>query len=248
MSGKIHLLLPDSHSTPGQHNKRYEWFAHLINDVRPDTVVDIGDFWSMDSLCSYDKGTKGFEGRRYKKDIEAGLDAQDRIYTITRRSKRKLPRFVRTLGNHEQRIVKAVDRDPVLEGTIGLSDLQSKDYGWEEHPFLEPVNIDGVNYAHYFASGVLARPVPNARQLLLKQMASCTMGHDHRFDYVRQSNVNGDTINALVCGVFQDYDSDYAGPANNLWHRGCVIKREVENGNYDLTWVSMKALKEAYGT
>lgn len=210
-------------------------------------VVDIGDWFDMPSLCSYDRGTKSFEGRRYKRDIEAGIDAQERLLAPVLKQKRKLPRFVRCLGNHEQRICKAIERDPVLEGTVGLSDLQSKEYRWEEHPFLEPVNIDGINYAHYFVSGVLARPVPNARQLLIKQLASCTMGHDHRFDYVRQRNVNGTSINALVCGVFQDYDADYAGPGNQLWDRGVVIKRNVEAGNYDLEWISMTRLKAIYG-
>lgn len=244
---KVHIVIPDSHAHPDHHNRRYSWLGNLIADVKPDVVVDIGDWFDMPSLCSYDKGTKGFEGRRYKLDIEAGVAAQDRMLAPIRKQKKKLPRFVRCLGNHEQRIIKAIDRDPVLEGTIGLNDLQSKEYGWEEHPFLESVNIDGVNYAHYFVSGVLARPVPNARQLLLKQLASCTMGHDHRFDYVRQSNVNNQTVNALVCGVFQDYKADYAGPGNALWDRGVVIKRNVDKGNYDLEWVSLERLRQTYG-
>lgn len=248
MAGKVHIVIPDSHAHPDFSNRRYSLVGRLISDVKPDVVVDIGDWFDMPSLCSYDKGTKGFEGRRYKKDIEAGVEAQDRIDVILKKQKKKLPRKVRCRGNHEERIAKAISRDPVLEGTIGFEDLQSAEYGWEEHEFLEPVKIDGVNYAHYFASGVLGRAVPNARQLLIKQLASCTMGHDHRFDYCRQSNVNGDVVNALVCGVFMDYDADYAGPANRIWDRGVVIKRNVEDGNYDLEWVSMKRLEEIYAT
>lgn len=220
--------------------------GNLIADIKPDVVVDIGDWFDMPSLCSYDKGTKGFEGRRYKLDIMAGLDAQERLLAPILRQKQKLPRFVRCLGNHENRISKAIERDPVLEGTIGLGDLGSKDYRWEEHPFLSAVNVDGINYAHYFTSGILGRPVPNARQLLIKQLASCTMGHHHTFDYSRQSNVNGDSIHSLVCGVFQDYNADYAGPANAIWDRGVCIKRNVEKGQYDLTWVSIEALKREY--
>jgi hypothetical protein len=248
LSERVHIIIPDSHAHPDFSNKRYDWLGELIADVKPDVVVDIGDWFDMPSLCSYDRGTKSFEGRRYKRDIEAGLDAQERMLAPILRQKRKLPRFVRTLGNHEQRIVKAIERDPVLEGTIGLSDLQSKEYRWEEYPFLEPVNIDGVNYAHYFTSGVLGRAVPNARQLLIKHLASCTMGHHHTFDYARQSNINNQQINALVCGVFQDYKSDYAGPANSIWDRGVVIKRDVHDGMYDMEWISLKRLKEAYGS
>lgn len=247
---KTHLIIPDSHATPGKHNKRYEWLGHLINDVKPDVVVDIGDWWDMSSLCSYDKGTKSFEGRRYKADIDAGLDAQDRMFSIIRRQKKKLPRFIRTLGNHEQRIVKAIDRDPVLEGTIGLADLLSKDYGWEEYPFLTPVSVDGVIYQHYFTSGVMGRPIggeSHARSLVLKQLSSVTQGHSHLFDHHVRTDAGGRRIHGCVVGVYQDYDSDYAGPANKMWHRGVVIKREVEHGDYDIQWVSLKALKKAYG-
>jgi hypothetical protein len=246
---QTHLIIPDSHAHPDHHNKRYEWLGHLINDIKPDVVVDIGDWWDMSSLCSYDKGTKGFEGRRYKRDIEAGLDAQQRVYDITRRHKKKLPRFVRTLGNHEQRIAKAVDRDPVLEGTIGLNDLQSKQYGWEEIPFLSPVTIDGVTYQHYFTSGIMGRPISgerHAQTLILKQLSSCTQGHSHLFDYCVRTDVRGKKVHGCVVGVYQDYRADFAGPANEMWNPGVVVKRGVENGAYDIEHISLKRLKEAY--
>ena len=246
---QTHLVIPDSHAHPDHHNKRYEWLGHLINDIKPDVVIDIGDWWDMASLCSYDKGTKGFEGRRYKKDIEAGLDAQQRLYDITRSPKKKLPRFVRTLGNHEHRIAKAVDRDPVLEGTIGLSDLMSKEYGWEECGFLNGVTIDGITYQHYFTSGIMGRPISgerHAQTLILKQLASCTQGHSHLFDYCVRTDVAGRKIHGCVVGVYQDYDADFAGPANAMWSPGIVVKRGVENGSYDVEHISLKRIKAAY--
>jgi hypothetical protein len=246
MSGKTHLIIPDSHAHPDFHNKRYSYLGHLIRDIRPDVVVDIGDFFDMPSLCSYDKGKKSFEGRRYKDDIEAGLDAQERIYGITRSAKKKLPRFVRCLGNHEHRISRAIELDPVLEGTIGLSDLQSREYGWEQHDFNTPVSVDGVLYSHYFVSGVAGRACPSAANLLAKNLSSCTMGHNHTFDYKTANTADGRRLHSLFCGVYQDYDSDYAGQANEIWDRGVVIKRNVEAGNYDLEWVSLKRIEEAY--
>ena len=246
----VHLVIPDSHARPGKHNKRYEWLGHLINDIKPDAVIDIGDWYDMESLCSYDKGTKGFEGRRYKADIIAGLDAQDRMMSIVKKQKKKLPRFVRTLGNHEYRIVKAIDRDPILEGTIGLADLQSKEYGFEEVPFLTPIQIDGVTYQHYFTSGIMGRPISgerHAQTLILKQLASCTQGHSHLFDYCVRSDVRGNKVHGCVVGVYQDYDAEFAGPANAMWNPGVVVKRGVENGSYDIEHISLKRLREAYG-
>jgi hypothetical protein len=247
---KTHLIIPDSHAHPDHHNKRYEWLGELICDVKPDVVIDIGDWWDMASLCSYDKGTKSFEGRRYKKDIEAGLDAQERMFAPIKRAKRKRPRFIRTLGNHENRIEKAISRDPILEGTIGTSDLQSKEYGWEEYPFLTPAEVDGVLYQHYFTSGIMGRPISgerHAQSLILKQLTSCTQGHSHLFDYCVRSDARGQKIHGCVVGVYQDYEADFAGPANKLWNPGVVVKRGVENGSYDVEHISLARLRKEYG-
>lgn len=245
------MVLPDSHAHPDYNNERYEWFAKLVLDVSPDYVVCIGDMFDMPSLCSYDKGTKGFEGRRYKKDIEAGLDAQQRIYDIVRAPKKKLPKFFACIGNHEQRIVKAVNADPVLDGTIGLSDLQKKEYGWEEIPFLEPLVIQGITFQHYFTSGIMGRPIGgenHAKSLITKQFSSCVQGHSHTMDYARRTDATGHKIHGLVVGVYQDYDASYAGPSNKMWDRGVPIMRNCHAGDFELQWISLDTIKKEYGS
>ena len=246
---KIHLVIPDSHSHPQFNNRRYSVLGQFICDLKPDTVIDIGDWWDMPSLSSYDKGHASFEGRRYRLDLDAGLEAQDRMFTPIRKAKKRRPRFVRTLGNHENRIARALEQSAILIGTIGLKDLQSKEYGWEEYPFLEPAVIDGVTYQHYFTSGVAGRPIGGehaAYSLLTKQFTSCTQGHTHTLDHCVRSTIDGRKLHGLVVGCFQDYKSEWAGPANEVWNSGIVVKHEVENGQYDLEWVSMQRLFKMY--
>lgn len=245
-----HIVIPDSHAKPNQDLRRYDWLGKLIVDVKPDVVIDIGDWFDMESLCTYEKGMRQFEGRRYRSDIEAGIEAQDRLLSVVRRQKRKLPRFVRTLGNHEHRIVRATELDAVLHGTISLDDLQSKEYLWEQHDFLTPVDIDGVLYSHFFTSGVMGRPiggVNHARSLLVKNIASCTQGHSHSFDFSRQSTATGRKINGCVVGCYFEEYHEWAGPANNMYDRGVVIKRGVQDGDYDLEWISIERMEELYG-
>lgn len=247
-----HLIVPDSHATPEHSNRRYEWLGHLVNDIKPDLVVDIGDWFDMPSLNAYDKGAKkAYEGRQYKKDIEAGIDAQDRFRSIIRRPKQKLPRFVRVLGNHEHRIQRAIDSDPVLEGTIGYSDLQSKEYGWEEYPFLDPVEIDGVYYAHYFVTGVSGKPISGdntAKTLLQKNFQSCTQGHSHLFDYAIRTDIDGKRAMGLVVGCFVEEHLKWADATSRLWYSGVVVCRNVHEGQYDIQHISLEALRRAYGT
>lgn len=50
----------------------------------------------------------------------------------------------------------------------------------------------------------------------------------------------------LVAGVYQDYESPYAGEANKLWHPGVVLKNNVEKGVYDIQTISLARLKKEY--
>ena len=73
------------------------------------------------------------------------------------------------------------------------------------------------------------------------------MGHTHTFDYSVRTDGSGNRLNGLVAGVFQDYDSDWAGELCKPWSRGVVVKREVTQGDYDLQWISLESLKKEYG-
>ena len=248
---KTHLIIPDQHAHPDHDNDRFEWLGKLIVDLKPDVVVNMGDMADMPSLCTYDKGTKGFEGRRYKADVEVTLDAQDRMFNPIRRAKKKKPRYIMCVGNHENRIDRAISCDAILDGTIGLDDLQFKDYGWEVYPFLSPAVVDGIAYSHYFTSGVMGRPVGGenpAKALLNKQHMSCTAGHTHTLDFASTTNASGSRINGLVCGCYTTEESGWNNPqSEGLWWSGVVIKRYVDNGTYDPQFVSVQALEKEYG-
>ena len=72
---RTHLVIPDTQITPDSPTDHLRWIGKYIAEKRPDVVIQIGDFNDCESLSSYDKGKKGFEGRRYIKDIEAGKKA-----------------------------------------------------------------------------------------------------------------------------------------------------------------------------
>lgn len=207
----------------------------------------------MPSLSSYDRGKKSFEGRSYKADIRAHLDFQDRLWSPLKRRKKRLPERIYCIGNHEHRITRAVELQRELEGTIGLDDLEL-DYFYDtvvpyEGSSPGSIEVDGVTYAHYFLSGVMGRPIGGehpASSLLAKQHVSCTAGHLHLGDYSVRTSANGRKIMGCLVGVYQDYDSSYAGKANDLWWRGVVIKRNVHQGQYDVEFISLDTIKKLY--
>lgn len=253
MSGRTHIILPDIHSHPNYHNERADWAGKLILDVKPDVVVVIGDLWDLPSLSSYDKGKKSFQGRTYRRDLDAGLEFNERMWAPIKKAKRRLPYRVFCEGNHEFRVKRAIEMSPELEGTIGFSNFELDRYYDEvvEYNGSTPgiTQIDGINYAHYFISGLKGLPIGgehHAASLISKHFESCTAGHSHTTDFAVRASPHGRKIMGLVCGVYQDYDADWAGESNHLWWRGVVIKREVENGQYAPQWLSMNMLKERY--
>tara|TARA_Y100001973_G_C5204826_1_gene340659 strand:+ start:4500 stop:5249 length:750 start_codon:yes stop_codon:yes gene_type:complete len=247
---KTHLIIPDQHAHPDYNNTRFEWIGKLILDVKPDIVINLGDMADMPSLCTYDKGTKGFEGRRYKKDINCVLDAQERIFAPIKRAKRKKPKFYMCLGNHEERINRAISSEPILDGTISVDDLGYKSFGWKVSPYLEPVIIDRIAYSHFFTSGVMGRPIGGespAKSLLNKQHMSVTQGHSHTLDLSTAINAAGERMMGLVAGCYLDFKSDWNNPqSENLWWSGIIIKRNVDNGCYDPQFISFDAISKEY--
>ena len=156
------LVVPDCQIKEGVPLEHLTWAGKAIVDYKPDVVVNIGDFADMPSLSSHDiKGSKYFEGLRYKKDVEAAKEAMKLLLAplkeaqkAQKESKHKVykPRMVMTLGNHENRIDRAVNNNPTLEGLISTKDLEyEKD--WEVHSFLHPVFINGVGFNHYWPVG-----------------------------------------------------------------------------------------------
>lgn len=250
MRSKTHLLIPDSHAHPDEDNRRFDWLGKLILDLKPDVVINIGDMWDMASLSGH-SSKKEIEGKRYQADIDAGVDALERMENPIRKSKKKRPRRIFTVGNHEDRIPRLVREQPIMEGKISLRDLQLEQHGWEVYPFLTPVFVDGIAYSHYFVSGVLGRAVSGenpARSLINKHHMSCSMGHSHELDYALGTRADGKRIQGLVCGVFQDYKTGWNNQQSEArWWPGVVIKRNVDNGSYDPQFVSVKSLEREYG-
>lgn len=250
-----HIVIPDVQLKPGASTDHIRWIAEYIVDKRPDVIVIIGDWADMPSLSSYDVGKKSFEGRTYRDDILAANDGLQILMApikaeIERREKnhrtRWNPRLIVTLGNHEHRINRAVEDDRKLEGLISTDDLFFKQWGFEVYPFLEPVVVDGVAYAHYFCSGIMGRPITTARATLTKKHMSCVAGHLPGFDIATDYRADGTRITALIAGSAYPYDLDYLNPQTNEHWRGIVALHEVVNGSFDQMPVSLRFLRERY--
>ena len=250
-----HFVIPDVQAKPGHSFKYLRRVGQFLVDKKPDVVVCIGDFADMPSLSSYDKGKKSFEGRRYKHDIKAAHDAMEallgpmREYNLQQVAKGLpiyRPRMVMTLGNHENRINRAVECQPELDGILSVDDLRYEHYGWEVIPYLEVMTIDGVAYSHFFTSGVMGRPVSSANAMATKKHMSCVMGHVQTDQIATQYRADGSRITALFVGTCYEHDEDYLGPQGNNYWRGIWMLHDVHKGEFEPMQVSLNYLQRRY--
>lgn len=250
------LVIPDTQIKPDVPLDHLEWLGQYIVDKRPDYIVHLGDLADMASLSSYDKGKKAFEGRRYKKDVESAilgqyklLDPLARLQDRQEQNKKKIykPKQILTLGNHCERINRAVNLSPELDGVLNVSDLKYEEFGWEVHPFLDVVTINGIAFSHYFLTGTAGRPASTANAQLSKQHMSCVSGHQQGFFCANGIRADGAQLTSIICGSFYLHNEEYLGPQGNNHFRGALMLYPDNKGGFTFSQLPMRYLKARYG-
>lgn len=227
----------------------------------------------MESLSSYDVGKASAEGKRYAKDVEASINAHEIMFAPLRELQKTQvlgcadrwahlvgegsfvpgeyydPETHICYGNHENRIMRAIDDDPRLGGWMGLEDLQYSRFYKHVHPFLEKFIVDGITYTHYSWKKMPSKSIGGemiARTILNHEMTSISVGHTLEFAFYEKYRGDGKKIQALVAGSCFDHDEPYAGGRNLHYWRGIVHKRNVRDGVYDFERISVETLKKDY--
>lgn len=252
------VILPDAHAKPKgrrdtfEPNARFTLAGKFINELRPTNVVCLGDFADMESLSSYDKGKASFEGRRYKRDLKAAIDAQKALFKEV--SNRDQITFDMLYGNHEARINRAVNDDPYLDETLSLDDLKYKEYWDNVHDFKSIAMIEGIGFTHYFPNGLMDRAIggENVAKAMMKKYPgfSLVQGHRHDLQVAYDTLADGRQIFGLVAGCFLDLEQheDYMSTTvQKTWRRCLTVLRETPTGSWDIEIVSLERLTDMYG-
>lgn len=251
------LVIGDAHAHPDYPNTRFDWLSKMILEVRPDVVMDMGDFADMPSLSSFDFGKTGYEGRRYKRDIACAINARTRVMASVvaynkgkAKAKQYNPRWVALGGNHEEaRINRVVENNALLQGVISYADLGYAELGWDYVPFGKEICVGGIYFSHYFVGGVRDKPVEGmypAATLLKRYHTSRIMGHSHYFQ-VRHESAHKGHIWAFIAGCYFDYEPNWTKQAHNFYDRGILVLHGVANGDIDaFSWVGIDEIKRRY--
>lgn len=248
--------IADTQCKPGVDFGYMESIGNYLLDKKPDVIVHIGDNYDFESLSSYDRGKKSFEGRRLLSDIKAGDEGMEALMkpirsyqAMQRRNKRKVynPRLEFCVGNHEDRFDRMSRDMPELDGFVGVETLRLKEYGWNVNPYLKPVVIGGISFVHYLANPFTGKPYGGTAASQLKNVGtSFVVGHKQVLDISMQPTLDGKMRIGIINGACYEHDEAYKGYQGNNHFRGITMLHEVEDGFGLPMFVSLKYITENY--
>lgn len=204
----------------------------------------------MKSLSLYDFPKNNrvvFDGKEVAADVNAGVIGLEYLMSPLwelqyrqhiNKKKQYKPKLHFTIGNHEQR----VDRFNELKGLVDIPKV-IKDCGFKVHPFLKPIEIEGVHFVHYAYNANSGKPIGGTAEYRLNKLKlSFVQGHEQTFKYAQEYLNDGRKISALVGGACYLHDEEYKGFQGNNHFRGCFKLHNVHDGMYDLEQVSVERL------
>tara|TARA_R110000744_G_scaffold372159_1_gene483673 strand:- start:33 stop:821 length:789 start_codon:yes stop_codon:yes gene_type:complete len=255
------LAIGDCHVEVGESIERFKWLGQYILKAKPDIIVIIGDFLSLDCLSSWDKNKRlKMEGLRYAHEIDLGKLALKHMfkpmkeYNKKRREQHKSgyqPRFVFVEGNHENRLPRYLEEHPELEGTMDIyEDLQLELLHAQWVSYDDYLEIEGIQFCHIpFAKN--GRPIGRmhiCKQALELSAKSVVFGHTHKGTWENMYRIGAEHLQqALNIGCFFEHQPDYVAGAPSDYWRGVMLLETYDYQRFDFSTVSLSRLRAEYG-
>ena len=246
-------VIGDLHDAPAIPKKRLRWLGKHIKNTKPDQVVQIGDFLSLDSCCWHiDNAT--MQARKNKGTFIDDINSFDTALEEFNKGlgNYKVKKHV-TLGNHENRLWKWEDRNPEYYN-IGKRELFStlKKYGWTASEYGEFYFIDGVGFTHV-PINVLGREfggVSVERNIGQNSLFDVVFGHTHKFNDVRCPKIGNSNYIRVVnvgCSLPMNHIESYAKLSTTGWFWGVVDISIYNSKIQEVRTTTMDTLELTYG-
>ena len=262
MTSKTVLVIPDGHVDDGHDQSRWAYLGNLIVECKPDMIVQLGDFVSVNALSHFDmKKKRLMEGRRFSSEMKAGRTALDLLFgpmkhyntkAVKQHIKKYEPEVIWCEGNHEQRVENYIDANAEMEGQLDLYLPQNLNYAnypiTKIVPYREFITRDGVSYTH---APINAACKPTTGKFALYRASeifatSIVFGHLHRKESLNLFRHGGGITQVFSAGCFFEHVDDYALGAQNIYWRGVQILHQWDEGRFDVEEIGIARLREEY--
>ena len=248
------VIIADTQVSQGVDTAHLAALSKYLWEHKPKDIIHIGDHWDFSSLSSFNS-PRDQEGKRLTNDINSGIvalkEVTDWISLRNKASKKKAykPNLNFVMGNHEDRLKRFVDKNPLLEGFYDLPFVINS-LGWTVSEYLQPLWLDGICFIHYLPNPESSRAIGGSiENKLNKTPHSFVHGHQQKFQYGRRQNLSGIPHFGVCAGSFYLHNEEYRG-ANNTEIRGFVHLKYFTNRfgykDYDVEFVSLERLMQEY--
>jgi len=218
------IFIPDTH-VPYHNKKAFQLLLKVIKEVKPHTVVILGDFADFYSVSSHSKDP----GRTNKlqEEVEEVHKAISEIEVAASTAKR----LIYIAGNHEDRLERYIkDKAPELFGVVNIPDILTLDEFWEYVPYKSYTKVGKLFITHDTGkSGPYAHIQAQAAF-----QSNVIIGHTHRLGYSIIGNAKDKPHVAAMFGWLGDVNTiDYQHKINSQqnWALGFGIGYKQLNGN-----------------
>ena len=208
----------------------WQLFIKFVKDFQPDVLIDGGDHLDLPYISSFNKEKLLLlEGKRLAKDFEALYGELAVLRGFTKR-------MLFLEGNHEQRLQRAIEKQPLLQGMAELeTNVDFKGLDIEYYPLdKQPVKIGKLHVLHGIYTGI-----HHTKKHLLQYMGNVLYGHCHEF----QSHYHGiplrdDEMGANSVGILSAKDPEWLRLPGH-WQNGFAVIYFNDAGNFNLYPVIM---------
>jgi len=216
------------------HDKPAHWswelFLKFAADFKPDVLVDGGDHIDLNYISSFDKDKLlHLEGKRLKLDFDALRGELALLRTMTKR-------MLFLEGNHEERLKRAIEKQPILQGMAELeTNIDFKGMGIEYYPLdKQPVKIGKLHFLH----GVYTNEY-HAKKHIVEYGGNVVYGHLHKFQsYYKGIPLRDDEIGGNAIGCLCDKNPDWLKTPGH-WQNGFAVIYFDEKGYFNVYPVIM---------
>lgn len=180
----------------------WDLFKEFLRDFKPDILCDGGDHVDFPYISSFNKDKLLLlEKKRIKKDFDLLNVELDSL-------RQSCDRMLFLQGNHEQRLDRMIEHQPIFEGDMELENrVDFKGMDIEYYPLKkQPVKIGKhINVMHGIYTGV-----HHAKKHLLQFMGNVIYFHVHEFQsYYHGIPLRNDEMGANSIGIVSAKDPEW---------------------------------------
>lgn len=178
----------------------YILFKKVVSSLKPDRIICLGDLMDCSYISRFSEGIAGEqEGKRLKADFEI---FKNEMQWLKKHSKQK-PIFLE--GNHEIRLNKYLDKNPILKGLFCLED-------YAKEVDVEYIPLENQPYQLYndlYITHGICFGTHFCKTMVNKVGNSIIAGHTHRTQLHSISYPDGRVITGYGIGTLGPVNPDY---------------------------------------